>query len=124
VHEFGLPDPSTAWQVTVVAPTGNVPPDGGEQSKLAMPHGSDAPAAYVTTAPPGLVASTVLFVLQVTCGGIVSTTVTVKLQLLELPALSLALQTTLLVPNLNPVPEGGVQVTGTGPSQASIAVAV
>jgi hypothetical protein len=53
-----------------------------------------------------------MFVLQVTRGGVVSTTVTVKLQVtVELPAV----QTTLLVPNRKPVPLGGTQVTGTAP---------
>jgi hypothetical protein len=44
VQEFALPVPSVARQVTVVTPGGNVLPDGGVQTKLAMPHGSEAPA--------------------------------------------------------------------------------
>jgi hypothetical protein len=44
VHEFELPVPSVAAQSTVVTPIGKTLPDGGEQLKLAMPHGSAAPA--------------------------------------------------------------------------------
>jgi hypothetical protein len=44
LHEFALPDPSVARHVAVVVPHGKVLPDGGVQSKLAMPHGSEAAA--------------------------------------------------------------------------------
>ncbi len=44
LHELALPVPSTARHVTVVEPHGKVLPDGGAQSKLAMPHGSEAAA--------------------------------------------------------------------------------
>src|ERR1043166_7670541 len=49
---------------------------------------------------------------QVTCGGVVSTTVTVNVQLLEAPPLSVAVHVTLLAPRRKPVPEGGMHVTG------------
>ena len=61
---------------------------------------------------------------QLTCGGLVSTTVTVKVQLLERPPLSVAAQTTLLLPRRKPLPEGGTQVTGTGAPELSTAVTV
>src|SRR4030095_16381540 len=61
---------------------------------------------------------------QFTCGGVVSTTVTVKVQLLDWPRLSLAVQTTLLWPSRKPVPEGGVQVTGKALFRKSFAVTV
>ena len=60
-----------------------------------------------------LVASTTILLLQVTVGGVVSRTVTVKLQMALLPAV----QTTLLVPMRKRVPLGGVQLTGTGPDK-------
>src|SRR5262245_701346 len=63
-----------------------------------------------------------MFVLHWTCGGVVSTTVTVKAHVVETPAL-VAVQTTLLVPTRKPVPEGGTHVTGTALPRASLAVA-
>jgi len=58
---------------------------------------------------------------QTTTGGSVSLTVTVKVQLLVLPAASVAVQVTGVapVPKLDPV--GGLQVTVT-PGQLSLAV--
>ena len=61
---------------------------------------------------------------QLTRGGVVSTTVTVNAQLLDRPPLSVAVQTTLLVPKRKPVPEGGTHVTGTGAPEESTAVTV
>ena len=61
---------------------------------------------------------------QLTRGGVVSTTLTMKVQLLERPPLSVAVQTTLLLPRRKPVPEGGTQVTGTGAPELSTAVTV
>src|SRR5262245_15958374 len=113
LHEFVLPPPSTAVQTTVVTPFEKVLPDGGEQLKLARPQSSRAPDTYVTTEPLQLVVVTVLLVLQVTVGGVVSITVTVKVQLFDPPISSVARQTTLLTPNRKPVPEGGMQVIGT-----------
>src|SRR5829696_6661109 len=63
-----------------------------------------------------------MLVLQVTRGGVVSTTVTVKAHVLEAPAL-VAVQTTLLVPMRKPVPDGGTHVTATGSPLVSTAVA-
>jgi hypothetical protein len=59
-----------------------------------------------------------MFVLQVTRGGVVSTTVTVKLQSWFV-AFALK-QITLLTPKRNPVPEGGMHLKGTGfPKQST-----
>jgi hypothetical protein len=63
-----------------------------------------------------------IFVLQVILGGVVSTTVTVKVQLPEAPRLSVAVQVTLLVPRRNPVPEAGMQVTTNGAPRKSTAL--
>ena len=49
-------------------------------------------------------------------------TVTVKEQLPELPAVSLAEQLTVVVPSEKLEPDGGVQVTVRAPSQMSLAV--
>ena len=57
---------------------------------------------------------------QTTTGGSVSLTITVKLQLLVLPAASVAVQVTGVVPVLKLEPVGGVQVTVT-PGQLSVA---
>ena len=59
---------------------------------------------------------------QVICGGSVSRTITVKLQLLELPQSSVAETLTVFVPFANSEPEGGEQTTVV-PEQASLAVA-
>jgi hypothetical protein len=65
--------------VTVVAPTGNVLPEGGTQLTVGFASTrSDADAENVTTAPPGPVAGTVMFAGTVTEGGAVSCTVTEK----------------------------------------------
>jgi len=61
---------------------------------------------------------------QLTRGGVVSTTLTMKVQLLERPPLSVAVQTTLLLPSRKPVPDGGTQVTGSGAPELSTAVTV
>jgi len=58
---------------------------------------------------------------QTTIGGSASLTVTVKLQLLVLPAASVAVQVTGVVPVVKLVPVGGLQVTVT-PGQLSLAV--
>ena len=59
---------------------------------------------------------------HVTCGGVVSTTVTVKVQVF-VPAAFEAVEITLVVPSRKPLPLGGVEVTATGP-EASEAVTV
>jgi hypothetical protein len=61
-------------------------------------------------APPGPVAVAVMFVEQVsTIGG--ETTVTVKLQLVVCPQVSLAVQFTMFVPMEKVLPLGGLQLT-------------
>ena len=50
------------------------------------------------------------------------TTVTVKLHCPRLPHPSTAAQVTVVVPTGNAVPDGGVQVTCTGPAQLSVAL--
>src|SRR3954468_10791136 len=57
-------------------------------------------------------------------GAVVSRTVTPKLPVPALPALSVAEQVTVLVPSAKVLPDAGVQTTGTDPSTTSVAVAV
>src|SRR5688572_2866982 len=64
-----------------------------------------------------------MFAGSVNTGGVVSTTVTVNVPRPTLPAASLALQVTIVAPSANASPEAGPQLTATGPSTSSIAVA-
>src|SRR5205814_4848313 len=85
---------------------------------------SDAEAVNITTAPLGLVASVVMSSGTSRSGGVVSPTVTLNEPVAVLPVESLAVHVTGVVPRSNVEPDGGVQVTGTGPSMTSTAVAV
>jgi len=114
-----LPWASVAVQVTVVGPTGNVEPDGGLHVTGRGPSTrSIAFAANVTTAPLGPVASAVTLAGTVSAGGVVSTTVTVKLALAVLPAISLAAQVTVVVPRWSVEPEGGVHAKVATPTSS------
>ena len=65
---------SVATQLTVVVPSANVEPEAGEQDcELTASSGSEAEAKYVTAAPDGPVASTLLILAgTVHTGGVVS----------------------------------------------------
>jgi hypothetical protein len=58
---------------------------------------------------------------QVIMGLCLSSTVTVNEQEAVFPAASVAVQLTVVVPTGKGLPEGGVQVTLTGPGQLSVA---
>ena len=111
------PHESLAVQVTVVVPIGKVLPLGGLQ--LTNGGGLHPPVAELvknTVAPLALVACVVMFVEQFRlmggyCGG---STVTVKLQLVLVPQVSLAVQVTVVVPIGNVLPLGGLQLTNGG----------
>src|SRR5439155_4052702 len=104
-----LPCPSRAEQVTVLVPSGNVPPDGVLQLTATAPSTrSVAVAVYVTDAPFGPVASATPSV-SVSVGGVVSRTVTLKVPMAVLPRVSEAEQCTVLTPSGNVPPEPGVQ---------------
>ena len=128
-------------QVTVVAPAGNVDPEGGlhtaTQARPSFPffflepvplHGQlsvTVGAGYVTTAEHwfGSVAC-VMLAGQVIAGGCVSLTVTVKVQDDELPDKSLTMQVTVVVPVGKNEPEAGEQDgVPTSLGQLSVAVA-
>src|SRR6185436_9050776 len=86
-----LPAPSVALHVTVVVPIGNMLPDAREHVTARPPLTlSAADAEYVTIAPCGLVASTVMLPGRPRIGLVVSTTVTCDVASLKLPAPSVA----------------------------------
>src|SRR5438094_711941 len=89
---------SRAVQVTVVVPVWKVMPEGGTHTGLSVPaHRSLAVAVKVTTAGPEH-DEAVIDAGQVIVGGVVSTTLTLKLQLASLPLPSLTMQFTGVVP--------------------------
>jgi hypothetical protein len=71
-----------------------------------------------------LVASTATFDGTVTAGLVVSTVVTVNEALLRFARVSIAVQSTVVVPSGKVAPLAGVQVTATAPSTASLPVAL
>ena len=115
------PDP--ALHTTGVVPRAKVLLDAGRQLTSTAPSQmSEAVAVNATTVPPGAAHSTTMLVGQAITGGSTSVTVTVKLQFWLLLAESEQRQFTGVIPLLKVEFEGGVQLTVTGPSQASAAV--
>ena len=114
--------PSVAVQITDVTPFGNVLPDGGTQPVVTVGHPPLVETANVTlllVQSPGSV-DDVMSLGQVIEGPPppVITTVTLKLQLVEFNAASVAEQFTVVVPGENVLPDGGVQFVVT-PGQLS-----
>ena len=109
-----VPQVSLALVRTVVVPIGNVLPLGG--FAVTKGGGLQPPVALAvknTTAPFELVAVTVMLEGQVSeMGGL--TTVTVKLQLVLLPQVSLATLVTVVVPIGKVLPLGGFALTNGG----------
>ncbi len=106
-----LPAPSVAVAVTVVVPTAKELPDAGLKDTEAEQL-SEAVAAKVTVAeiwPTSAV--TEMFDGQVIVGAWVSLTVTVKEQVAVLPAPSVAVAVTVVVPRLKVEPDAGLYVT-------------
>lgn len=120
-----LPRLSAAVQVTVVSPMPKTPPETGEQLTATFPSTASAAVGKLKEAfaPFAPVASIVWSdgILE-SIGAVVSATVTLKLALAEFPALSTAVQVTLVVPMAKVLPEAGEQVTPTLPLTASVAV--
>src|SRR5258707_845530 len=101
-----LPVASTAEQTTGVSPRAKTEPDGGAQlAETFVSPASIAVAVKRACAPLVPVHSSVKLVGQVIVGGVVSTTVTTKLQPLLLPVESPAAQLTGFVPIGNKKPE-------------------
>jgi hypothetical protein len=76
----------------------------------------------VTVAPAAEVASAVKSLGSVSVGRVVSWISTANVVDAELPRVSAAVQVTVVEPNANVDPDGGVQVTGRDPSTMSVAV--
>src|ERR687894_271249 len=122
-----FPAASVAEQLTVVVPSGNVEPEAGSHVTGTEPSTASVAvtAAYVTSAPCGLVASAAGGADgSVNSGFVVSCTMTLNEPVPVFPAASVAEQLTVVVPSGNVEPEAGSHVTGTEPSTASVAVAV
>lgn len=99
---------SVAEQLTVVVPIGNVEPEAGEQIAAREPSTrSLAEAVKLTGAPEAFNAATVMLEGNINAGGVVSTTVTVKLAVPVFPCVSVAVQLTVVVPNAKVAPEAG-----------------
>ena len=111
VHVLLLPLLSRAVLVTVVTPMGNARPLGGLLVRLVTAQLSVALTVNVTllTHTPGA-ALTVIGPGQLIAGGCVSSTVTVKAQVLVLPVGSRAVLVTVVVPTGNANPLAGTLV--------------
>jgi hypothetical protein len=109
----------------VVVPIGKTVPLAGPAVRVVVAPGQlsvPTGAAYVAMAPDGHVGSNVMFAGQLINGGVLSMTVTVWLAVAELLATSFAVQTTVVFPTGNVLPEG-LRVIVTA-EQLSLAVAV
>jgi hypothetical protein len=130
LHVAVLPDASVAVQVTVVAPTGKHEPDGGVQTtttpgQLSLAVGGGNMTIKHAGAPDahtfwGVTAVTLAG--HVITGGWVSLTVTVNVQLAELPTASMTVQVTVVVPTGKNDPEAGEQAGVPTPGQLSLTV--
>ena len=125
------PDPVTpslsiAEHVIVVEPSGNVEPDARLHCACGsgLSSGSLTLTVKFTGAPPGPMASAGcwLVMLTVTVGAPFGLTVTVKDVVAELPASSVAVHVTVVVPEVKVEPEGGVHEIATDVSTSSVDV--
>lgn len=121
-----FPLASVAVQLTVVDPIGKAEPEAGLQLTPGLASTmSLAVAEKPTVAPALLVASAVIVPGRFNVGGVVSTTVTVKVAAaLVFPCESVAVHDTFVVPKGNVLPLDDEQLTGTLPSTVSVADAV
>lgn len=120
-----LPRLSLATQVTVIAPSGNVDPEIGVQLTGRAPSTTSAAegaGVYVSAAPSDVNASSVVLAGTLTTGPFVSLIVTSNDPVAILPAASVAVQETAVVPIGNVEPLAGAHATtgaGLDPSLAS-----
>jgi hypothetical protein len=116
---------AVAVQLTVVMPSGKVLPEVREHTGVIVaPAASLAETVYVTFAPLVLVASTTLFAGSTSVGGDRGgKMVTAKPRLAGLPAASVAVHATGVVPTTKVLPDAGTQLTSTLPSTISVALA-
>jgi hypothetical protein len=119
-----LPAVSVARHVTVVVPKVKVAPERGPHTGVSGPStASLAVTLNVTVAPAPLAASIVRFDGIINTGGVVSSTLTLKLAVAVLPAASVERQVTVVSPNANSVPERGEHTGTMAPSTTSEALA-
>jgi len=122
-----LPALSVAVHLTVVEPTANVLPLAGVHVGVIAPStASRAVTVYATVAPAADVAVNDMAEGAVRTGAVVSGAVTVTVNEARpvLPALSVAVHLTVVVPTANALPLAGSHVGAIAPSTASRAVAV
>ena len=118
-----LPASSVAVHSTVVVPRAKVLPLTGAQERVTLSSTRSLVATtYETSAPSGPVASAVMFAGTVSEGAVVSTTVTSNDPDVVWPWLSVAVQSTGLVPRGNVAPEAGAHSMSTWSSAASVPV--
>ena len=110
-----FPCPSVAVTVTGVVPIANCEFDAIDSVIVTGPTASVAVGAYVALAPAALVASTTMFGAVIT-GAVRSCTVTANVAVDVLPAPSLAVTVTVVVPNGSTVPTDFEKVSVTGPT--------
>jgi hypothetical protein len=118
-----LPAASLAKHVTVVVPIANVDPDTGTQVAIPFPSTVSVVigARDATVAPLGPVAVAVTSACAAITGAVVSLTMTLKVVgVAALPAASLAVHVTVVVPIANVDPDPGAQVAIPFPSTASV----
>ena len=119
-----LPPESLETQFTTVRPGAKVVPEAGVQTSTGLASQiSEVVTTNVPTAPAELVHSSRRFVEQVIEGKVVSTTKTVKEQVLLLPLASVATQRTVDTPGGKVLPETGEQTSDGAESQKSEAEA-
>jgi hypothetical protein len=114
VAEAVFPEASLAEQWTVVVPTGNVESEAGEHVTARLPPTESLAvgAGHETLVPDGFAVVTDLSPgTPLRTGSVVSRTMTLNEPADVLPAASLALHVTLVVPSGNVEPEAGPQVT-------------
>lgn len=125
--EAVLPAPSVAMSVTVLGPIGKAVPATG----LCVTAGAAVTASVTVAKPvksgnePVANPASVLMVWSagaVMLGGVVSCTVAMVVAVAVFPAASVAVNVIVVSPRGRNVPDTGLDVTGTGPSTASMAV--
>ena len=124
VHTLVFPAASVPVTVTSVVPTGNTLPEAGTLTNVAPAQLSEIVGVKVTIAehnPTSL--DTVISAGQVTTGSSLSSTVTLKVHTLVLPAASVPVTVTSVVPTGNTLPEAGT-LTNVAPAQLSEIVGV
>ena len=119
-----FPCASVAVQVTAVVPIANVVPDAGEHVTGTVPSTVSVAVGlvYATPAPEGPLWTVMLAGVPVMVGGVVSWTMTAKVDCAVFPKLSVAVQMTVVMAIGNVEPGVGRQVTGTEVPFESVAV--